>query len=237
MSKSTDRFLELFQSDRAEKRLFGQATAERVARMGRIEKLASKAVIARQADTVDRLYFILSGHLKIYSNNASGREHVIALMEQADVFGVLGVFDSEINPHEVAAHGDVTVLTLARTKALTLFENDDGFRRGMFSLMCRRMRELFSRLQAFALSPPRARLAGHLETLAQSHGVPESGGIIIRIPRLQDTLAALTGISRQATNRHLKAFEDEGFIEVQNRDLLVLDLQGLARAAIDLAED
>ena len=73
-----------------------------------------------------------------------------------------------------------------------------------------------------------ARLAKTLEALALGHGEEGPEGILITAKLNQSELAQLLGVTREAVNKQLKQFAQEGLISTKGSRILVLDATALS---------
>jgi CRP/FNR family transcriptional regulator len=66
---------------------------------------------------------------------------------------------------------------------------------------------------------------------AESGKKGADGSIRLRAPLTQGDLAAMIGCTRQSVNKLLGMFTDDGLIRLERDSIVVVDLDGLLRAA------
>jgi CRP/FNR family transcriptional regulator, cyclic AMP receptor protein len=83
----------------------------------------------------------------------------------------------------------------------------------------------------FGSSGTVARVAARLVELAEDHGQPGPGGLLIGVPLTQVELAGWVGASREAVVRALSTLRTRGLLTTGRRAIRVLDLDGLRALA------
>jgi CRP-like cAMP-binding protein len=170
--------------------------------------------------------------VRVSSTSITGKQITLTYVEPGIWFGDVAMFDGDRRTHDAYAHGDTTILCVAKAD----FKNPGPARRALRGHAA----------PAGAAHPPavrpggrpqhlplRARLAKQLLHLARSYGVPSlSDGDEIRIglQLAQEELAQLLGASRQRVNQELKAMEREE-ASASSRGLVVRDRDALLRIA------
>jgi CRP/FNR family cyclic AMP-dependent transcriptional regulator len=141
-------------------------------------------------------------------------------------------FRWERRTHDAYAHGDTTILCVARGDLRKILSQHVELYEAMLRLHARRIRQLFGLVEDLNTLPLRARLAKQLLHLVRSYGVPSlSDGREMRIglQLAQEELAQLLGASRQRVNQELKAMERENAIRIEPGGLVVRHREALMR--------
>jgi CRP-like cAMP-binding protein len=146
----------------------------------------------------------------------------------------VAIFDGDRRTHDAYAHGDTTIVCVARADFRKILAQHTELYEAMLRLHARRIRQLFGLVEDLNTLPLRARLAKQLLHLMRSYGVTSlSNGDEIRISLqlAQEELAQLLGASRQRVNQELKAMEREDVIRIEPAGLVVRDRAALLRIA------
>jgi CRP-like cAMP-binding protein len=142
------------------------------------------------------------------------------------------MFDGGQRTHDAYAHGDTTIVCVARADFQKILERHSELYEALLRLQARRIRLLFGQVEDLNTLPLRARLAKQLGHLVRSYGVPGSladNEVRIALQLAQEELAQLLGASRQRVNQELKTMEREGVIRVEPAGLVVCDRAALLR--------
>jgi CRP-like cAMP-binding protein len=172
------------------------------------------------------------GAIRVSSTTVSGKQVTLTYVEPGIWFGDVAIFDGGRRTHDAFAHGDSTILCVARVDFQKILASHTELYEALMRLQARRIRLLFGLVEDLNTLPLRSRLAKQLIHLVRSYGVPNpANGSQMRIGLLlaQEELAQLLGASRQRVNQELKAMEREEVIRIEPGGLVVLDRAALMR--------
>ena len=170
---------------------------------------------------------VLDGYVKLSSVTPTGREVVLELCGPGNVFGELAVLNDW--PRSADA--------FALSKCRMLSVNGDSFRRALLrspaallalvGLLSGRLRTVTERMTDGLDLPAPARLAKALLQLAATHSHPVPEGLRIDVRLSQGELGAMTGLARESINKHLAAWRDDNWVQINDRYLTVRDATAL----------
>ena len=153
-------------------------------------------------------------------------------MEPGIWFGDVAIFDGDRRTHDAYAHGDSTILCVAKADFKKILATHVELYEAMLRLHARRIRQLFGLVEDLNTLPLRARLAKQLVHLVRSYGVPslaDAREMRISLHLAQEELAQLLGASRQRVNQELKAMEREESIRIEPGGLVIRNRDALMR--------
>ena len=174
------------------------------------------------------------GAVRVSSTTLSGKLITLTYVEPGIWFGDVAMFDGDRRTHDVYAHGDSTLLCVARADFNKILAQHAELYEALLRLHARRIRQLYGLVEDLNTLPLRARLAKQLLHLVRSYGVASlSNGAEMRIglQLAQEELAQLLGASRQRVNQELKTMEREEAIRIEPGGLVVRDREALMRIA------
>jgi CRP-like cAMP-binding protein len=210
--------------------LFAELSDEELGSLGtalRRRRFARGEVIFLAGDPGDALYVIESGRVKIVLSSPDGKEVVLALLGPTEFFGDLALLDGEPRSADAITAEDTTTALLSRTDFLRFVEARPSVASRLLAILSRRLRRNAQIIQDASFAGVAARLARVLVELATPSG---DGRLVIRQRLTQGDLAAMVGASRESVNKTLRAWEQEGLVERQPDQALVLrDPQRLTR--------
>jgi CRP-like cAMP-binding protein len=191
-------------------------------------------LIAARGDPPDHWIACAKGAVRVSSTAVSGKQVTLTYVEPGIWFGDVAMFDGDRRTHDAYAHGDTTILCVARADFQKILAAHVELYEALMRLQARRIRTLFGLVEDLNTLPLRARLAKQLIHLVRSYGVPnlEDGSQTrIGLQLAQEELAQLLGASRQRVNQELKTMEREGTIRIEPGGLVVLDRDALMRVS------
>ena len=174
------------------------------------------------------------GAIRVSSTSLSGKQITLTYVEPGIWFGDVSLFDGDRRTHDAYAHGESTILCVAKADFKKILALHVELYEALLRLHARRIRQLYGLVEDLNTLPLRARLAKQLLHLVRSYGVPSlSDGSEVRIGLhlAQEELAQLLGASRQRVNQELKSMEREDAIRIEPGGLVIRDRQALMRIA------
>jgi CRP-like cAMP-binding protein len=174
------------------------------------------------------------GAIRVSSTSISGKQITLTYVEPGIWFGDVSIFDGDRRTHDAYAHGESTILCVAKADFKKILASHVELYEALLRLNARRIRQLYGLVEDLNTLPLRARLAKQLLHLVRSYGVPSlsnASEVRIGLHLAQEELAQLLGASRQRVNQELKGMEREDIICIEPGGLVIRDRQSLMRIA------
>ncbi|MBS0452226.1 MAG: Crp/Fnr family transcriptional regulator [Proteobacteria bacterium] len=203
-----------------------------ILRLAFVRRYTDGQLIAARGDPAEHWLACAKGAVRMSSVTVSGKLVALTYLEPGAWFNDVGLFDGQRNTHDTYAHGDTTVLCLARADFDKILATHAELYDALLRLQARRIRALFGLVEDLNALPLRARLARQLLHQVRAYGVPsltDASHVRIGLQLAQEELAQLVGASRQRVNQELKAMERENAIRVEAEGLVVIDRAALRR--------
>lgn len=172
------------------------------------------------------------GAIRVSSTSISGKQITLTYVEPGIWFGDVAIFDGDRRTHDAYAHGESTILCVARADFKKILSLHAELYEALLRLHARRIRQLYGLVEDLNTLPLRARLAKQLLHLVRSYGVPSlssSSEVRIGLQLAQEELAQLLGASRQRVNQELKSMEREETIRIEPGGLVIRNREALMR--------
>ena len=181
-----------------------------------------KHTIIHSGEEPTSLFLVLDGSVAISIEDENGREIVLAYLGPGDYFGEMCLFPDQQLRTAIVRTRRPTLVAEVDYQAFRDFaqENLDV----VFDLagqLAARLRDTTRRLGDLAFLDVAGRMAHVLlELVSEQDAVPHARGTIVRTSRME--LARLVGCSREMAGRVLKTLEEDGMVQTQGRNILVL---------------
>lgn len=188
-------------------------------------------VIFHQGDPGDSLQIVASGTVKIVLPSTEGDEAIIASLRPGDFFGELALLDGSPRSATATALEPAETLVLPRSVFVDLLENLPGLRDALLAGLAYELRRLTGQVEELHFLDLAGRLAMRLTRLAREAQPDAHGEIRLDWPYTQSDLAAMIGGTRQSVNRLLGSLVEEELIEIHPDEIVIRDLDALARRA------
>ncbi|MGW0230732.1 Crp/Fnr family transcriptional regulator [Actinopolymorpha singaporensis] len=184
-----------------------------------------------EGDIGDELYVVIDGKVKMGRTSSDGRENLLSVLGPGQMFGELSVFDPGPRSSTVTAVTDTTLLVLGQDQLMTWLTGRPEVSRNLLHQLASRLRALNEAVADLVFSDVPGRVAKALLDLARRFGRPADGGIHVHHDLTQEELAQLVGASRETVNKALADFAHRGWIRLEQRAVVILDVERLSNRA------
>lgn len=199
--------------------------------LGRRRTLKRATTLFTEGDTSDRVVIIESGRIKISYFTEDGREVVLAVRGPGELLGEFSAIDGEPRSATATALDDAEVLVIGAEDFRSFVRDRSSSAFALLELVVARLRDADRKRIEFAAYDTVGRVARRLVEMAERFGTPDERGTKIDLPLSQDELAGWTGASREAVSKALQHLRGRGWIETGRRNIIVIDLEALAKRA------
>ena len=201
-----------------------------ILRCAYVKRFKDSELITARGEPPEEWIACARGAVRVSSTSISGKQITLTYVEPGIWFGDVSIFDGDRRTHDAYAHGDSTILCVAKADFKKILAAHVELYEALLRLHARRIRQLYGLVEDLNTLPLRARLAKQLNHLVRSYGVPslsDAKAIRISLQLAQEELAQLLGASRQRVNQELKQMEREQIIRIEPGGLVVLDRDAL----------
>jgi CRP-like cAMP-binding protein len=185
-----------------------------------------------EGDRSDRCFLLESGNVKLVQVTADGREVLLAVRGAGELIGDWSVISDEPRSASAVALEPVEALQLDAAQFLGFLESSPKAAMWLVRSVLGRIRDSDRKRAEFSAADAAGRLARRLAELADEHGEPVDGGVLIALPLSQEELASWTGASREAVAKALAQFRSRGWLSTERRRITIHNLEALQRRAI-----
>lgn len=191
---------------------------EDMMRRGEVKYWPSASQIISEGESGDAVYFILSGKAKVTLYGEEGREIVLAILKDGDMFGEMSIIDGKPRSANVEAVKDIQCLVVNRAAFLDYLSTHHKVYMRFFAYLTGRLREATRKIGGLALLDVCGRIAHTLIGMAKEG----AGEKVVAIERpTHEELAAMIGSSREVVSRALKKMTQEGYIKIEKTRILL----------------
>ena len=203
-----------------------------ILRCAYVKRYKDGELISARGDPPEEWIACARGAVRVSSTSISGKQITLTYVEPGIWFGDVSIFDGDRRTHDAYAHGETTILCVAKADFKKILATHVELYEAMLRLHARRIRQLYGLVEDLNTLPLRARLAKQLLHLVRSYGVPSlshATEVRIGLHLAQEELAQLLGASRQRVNQELKSMERDEAIRIEPGGLIVRNREALMR--------
>ena len=194
-------------------------------------RLRRGEVLFHEGDSGDKLYIVTDGKIKLGRTSSDGRENLLAIMGPGQMFGELSLFDPGPRSATVTAITDTTFLSLSHEDLMRWLDGRPAVALGLLSQLAGRLRRSNDVVADLVFSDVPGRVAKQLLELADRFGRTADDGIHVHHDLTQEELAQLVGASRETVNKALADFASRGWIRLEPRSVVIMDVERMKRRA------
>lgn len=192
---------------------------EAICRLANMRRVPRGTTVVLAGDSTDFVYFVLNGSLKVLVGDEDGREVILTILGQGDVFGEMGVVDDSPRSATVVAvaSSDLVVFSQADFRHILQTEFDVCLR--LMGKLANRLRDADRKIESLALLDVYGRVARLLLEMAET----VEGRKVIRKRISKNDIAKMIGASREMVSRVMKDLSTRGLIQESASGIVLED--------------
>ena len=211
--------------------LFRELPSTIIERLGSYMKRRSVArgsTIFAKGDPGDGLMGVLGGSVKISVPSADGRDVVLNVINEGGIFGEIALLDGHPRTADAIAMSDCQLMVIERRDFVQFLRSQPDVMLKFIEILCARLRRTSEQVQDVTFLDLPTRLAKTLLRLTAENG---GSGAKRKVSITQRELSQMIGMSRESTNKQLRAWAKRKWIELERGGLTVLQPDRLEEAA------
>ena len=199
-------------------------TLAAIARLAMMRRVPRGQTVMHAGDRSDYVYFILTGSLKVVVSDEDGREVILSILGQGELFGEMGIFGEHPRSASVVAVVPVDLVMLPKNDFRTIMQENFEVAWRIMCNLADRLRNADRKIESLALMDVYGRVARLL--LEMSEDVRGEAVVVRKITK-QD-IAKMIGASREMVSRVMKDLSVQGLIEETDHGIVLRErLQNL----------
>ena len=191
--------------------------AETLGKRGNKRVLTDGEEIFAEGDAAVVLPIILTGRVKMVQFPEVGKEVIIGIFGDGEMFAVPPVFDGKKYPSTAIAMERTELLLLKRPAFLELIRESDEFAFAVIGWMCGMLREKTATIQNLAVASPEHRVGHVLLKLASR----EDGEGPVKIALRRQDMAKMAGLTTETTIRAVRRLAEKGLIRIDHGKVII----------------
>lgn len=183
---------------------------------GAIKSFQRHTIIVSEGDETDSLYVILSGRVKVFVADESGKEVVLGTQGPGEYFGEM-VLDGGPRSASAMTLEPSRFLIIPKHKVRDFLRSQPDFSIRLIEKLIHRSRTLTASVKNLALMDVYGRVARLLLELAED----DRGKLVIREKLTQQDIASRVGASREMVSKILKDLATGGYLSISQKRITI----------------
>jgi len=197
----------------------------------RLRRFGAGETIFLMGSPGDSMMAVLGGNVRISVPAVDGREIVLAILHENEVFGEIAMLDGKERTADARALTPCTLAILERRDVLAFMDRHPSAWLRLVEVLCERMRRTDVHIAEVALLQLPIRLAKALLRMSSLEPIASVGHKTATIQLSQRELGNLVGAARESVNKCLREWQRAGIVRIESSLITIADRATLEELA------
>jgi CRP/FNR family cyclic AMP-dependent transcriptional regulator len=209
------------------------AVIEHLGSYMKTRRVARGTTIFAKGDPGSGLMGVLAGAVKVSVASADGKDIVLNVFREGDIFGEIALLDGRPRTADATAMSDCELIVIERRDFVPFLSSQPEVMLKFIEILCSRLRRTSEQVQDITFLNLPTRLA---KTLLQLTGGVQGSATPSKASITQREISQMIGMSRESTNKQLRAWAKRGWIRLERGGVGVLAADKLTAIAAEGAD-
>jgi CRP-like cAMP-binding protein len=194
------------------------------------KKYAKGSLICREGESLENLFLINRGKVKIFRNSADGKEQILYILAEGDFFGERNLLlKQKLAEYNAETMEDTLVCMITRQDCRQLLLQHPAISIKIMEELCERLDKMENLLSSISPRDTDNRICLMLLEFCSKYGKRQPDGtVIIDLPLNREEMANYIGVTRETVSRKLGALKETGIIDlIGNKKIRVTNERAL----------
>lgn len=198
---------------------------EQIAQVGIRKTFKKESIILMEEDESGSLFIIAKGKVKVTRTSSDGREVILSILSDSDIFGEMSLIDGLTRSATVTALETSELFIIQRNQFLEFLKEHPEISIAVMQELSKRLRTADMQIKSLSLKDAEGKVATVIVQLANDQGRIRQGAVEVEKLPLQQDLANMAGTSRETISRTLHTFAKKGLIELEGSKLRIFEFE------------
>ncbi|MCK0512581.1 Crp/Fnr family transcriptional regulator [Aromatoleum buckelii] len=194
-------------------------TLAMVSRSAMMRRIPRGQSVVHAGERCDFVYLVLTGSLKVVVSDEDGREVILTILGQGELFGEMGMFGEQPRSATVVAVMPSDLVMIAKNDFRTIMQGNFEVAWRIMANLAERLRNADRKIESLALMDVYGRVARLLLEMSEE---VNGDTVVVRKITKQD-IAKMIGASREMVSRVMKDLAAQGLIEETGAGIVLRD--------------
>ncbi len=173
--------------------------------------------VVHAGDRTDYVYLVLTGSLKVIVSDENGREVILSILGQGELFGEMGIFGEQPRSASVVAVMPSDLIMISKNDFRRLMHDNFEVAWRMMCNLADRLRNADRKIESLALMDVYGRVARLLIEMSED----VNGQVLVVSKITKQDIARMIGASREMVSRVMKDLSLQGLIEETDQGIIL----------------
>lgn len=184
-------------------------------------------ILFMEGEKGEAFYYINKGKVKISKASQDGRELIINILGEGDVFAEVTLFSKNPYPATAEVIEDSQIGIIRNEELEKLISNNADIALQLIKLLNSKLMSAQRKIKNLGLNDTFIRTIQELIKLGQKYGNTVTQGIELDLNLSRQQLAGLVGTSRETISRTLSQLKKEKVINIEGKSIIITNLEKL----------
>ena len=206
-------------------KISNEKLSQKLCEIGHTKTFFKNEAVFYLGDKAEFLPIILEGKIKIIRYLENGKEIIVNIFRDNEMFAIPPVYDGKEYPATAIAMEKSKLLLIYRKEFLAFLKESSEFSELIMSRMSFLLRETTSSIENLANSSSEKRVASVLLKLAKK----EESKDFVKIPFRRQDIAEMSNLTTETTIRVVRKLADKNLIKIFHGKIYVKNLEKLKK--------
>lgn len=191
-----------------------------------------RSIVFMQEDTLDRVFFIHSGTVKIYKTDHTGKEQIVSVLQAGEMFPHAGFFRGGDFPAnaEIVEKAQLIVTPIKEFENILILHPELCIK--LFRVLGEKIIDLHDRLEEKILNNTYEQVIKLLIRLSKTNGHKTGDYYTITTQFTNRELANMIGTTRETVSRTLNQLKKRNLLKIDDKEYYIIHPATLEREII-----
>lgn len=182
-----------------------------------------KMFVFMQDDPLDRVFFIQTGKIKIYKTDIAGKEQIVSVLQEGEMFPHAGFFRKGGYPAHSEVIEDATLIVISIAEFENILISHPELCIKLFKVMGEKIIDLQNRLEEQILHNTFEQIVMLLLRLCKTNGIKINNNYKITTHFTNRELANMIGTSRETISRTINSLKKKRLLDTDETGRYIID--------------
>jgi CRP/FNR family transcriptional regulator len=194
----------------------------------RLSQYKNHGQIFSLGDPLNQIYFILKGKVKVFKKDSSGKELIVWIMQEGDIFPLTGFFNEVTFPANAEAIEDTIIVSIGTSEFESIILGNPEVLIKLLRVMGDRIVDLQTRLEEQIFLEKYMQIVKLLMRLCEQHGkVHQNGQCQFKTQFSNTDLAKMVGTTRWCISRAYSQLKKERLLYKNDNGDVIIEFEKL----------
>jgi CRP/FNR family transcriptional regulator len=190
-------------------------------------KYRKNMIIFAEGEPAEAVYFIKKGKVKISKNTPDGKEHIIHIMNDGQVFAEACLFGISPYPANAEVLEDSEIYMIKNEDLEKLLESSPRTAIEIVKVMAGRLNLISRQVENLALRDAYGKTASLIMQLLKDEGKPLEDGAVFKTELSRQDMGNMVGLTRETFTRALTRLKNDKAIDIDRDEIRIINLERL----------